>query len=46
MSYYLKGYSESGDIDGDGKRDFMFTSSTMNDPAGNAFLTGGFFLFH
>ena len=23
MSYYLKGWSESGDIDGDGKRDFI-----------------------
>ena len=43
---YLQGWQEAGDIDGDGKRDFLFASPYMNDPNGNAYLTGGFFLFH
>lgn len=42
----ISGFSNAGDIDGDGKNDFLLRGHYMNDPLGNGFWVGGFFLFH
>jgi hypothetical protein len=45
-SWEIFGYSGAADIDHDGTPDFLINSPYMNDPAGNGYMTGGYFLFH
>ena len=46
MAYTVQGWQGSGDIDKDGKRDFMVSSYYLSETGGNGFWNGGFFLFH